>query len=65
MDESDSSNKTPLKNIMTTIFQPELDKSFDELKPKIEDLHKLCNTVNQNTQDQVNELLKDIVTKLG
>lgn len=61
MDESDSSNKTPLKNIMTTIFQPELDKSFDELKPKIEDLHKLCNTVNQNTQDQVNELLKDIV----
>lgn len=61
MDESDFSNETPLKGIVTSIFQPELDKSFDDIKPKIDELHELCDTVNKSTQDKVNILLKDIV----
>lgn len=61
MDESDFSNDTPLKGIVTSIFQPELDKSFEDIKPKIDELHKLCDSVNKTTQDQVNDLLKDIV----
>lgn len=61
MDESDFSNETPLKGIVTSIFQPELDKSFDDIKPKIDELHELCDTVNKSTQDKVNVLLKDIV----
>lgn len=61
MNESELLNETPLKNIISSIFRPELDNASDSLKGKREDLRKFCDKTNLTTEKQVNDLLKEIV----
>ena len=61
MNESELLNETPLKNIISSIFKPELDNASDSLKDKRENLRKFCDKTNLTTEKQVNALLKEIV----
>jgi len=61
MNESESLNETPLKNIISSVFKPELDNASDSLKDKRENLKKYCDEANLNTEKRVNDLLKVIV----
>ena len=61
MDESEISNDSPLKPILTTIFNPQLDGSMEEFKEEVEKLHLLCKNTNQKTQQVINESLNKIV----
>ena len=61
MDESEISNDSPLKPILTTIFNPQLDRSMEEFKEEVEKLNLLCKNTNQKTQQAINESLNKIV----
>lgn len=61
MDESEVSNESPLKSILTTIFNPQLDSSMEEFKEEVENLNLLCKNTNQKTQQAINESLNKIV----
>ena len=61
MNESELLNETPLKNIISSIFKPELDNASGSLKGKRADLRKFCDKTNLTTEKQVNDLLKEIV----
>lgn len=61
MDESEVLNETPLKKIVSSIFQPELDKASENINVEKEKLKKYCDETNFNTENQVNDLLKIIV----
>lgn len=61
MDESEVLNETPLRKIITSIFSPELDGASEGINEKKEELKKYCDTINSNTENKVNELLKNIV----
>ena len=60
MDESDASNKAPLQAIITQLFKPQLDDSLKNFEEPIKNLKKLCEQVNADTEEKVNELLNDI-----
>lgn len=60
MDESDNSNETPLKSIVTAIFKPQLDDSLKDFEEPIKELKELCETANSDTETSVNNLLNDI-----
>lgn len=61
MDESEVLNETPLRKIITSIFSPELDDASEGINEKKEELKKYCDTINSDTENKVNELLKNIV----
>lgn len=61
MDESEVLNETPLKKIVSSIFQPELDKASEDINEKKEELKKYCEEINFTAENQVNNLLKIIV----
>ena len=61
MDESEELNKDPLKKLASSIFQPELDKSTEDINAKKEELKKFCEDTNLDTENKVNDLLKVIV----
>ena len=60
MDESDASNKAPLQAIISKLFKPQLDDSLKSFEEPIKNLKKLCEQVNADTEEKVNELLNEI-----
>ncbi|MCK9170506.1 MAG: AAA family ATPase [Treponema sp.] len=63
MDESEQKNNAPLAKLLTLLFKDNIDESLEGVNGEIRQLKQICSEVETKSQDTVNKLLQEIVSK--
>jgi hypothetical protein len=63
MDESEQANKNPLSPILSRLFKNNIEDMYPEVKDETQKLRSLVEKTNDDSEEETNILLADIVQK--